>query len=370
MTNPTDIPTNWQGGTDGMADASEEEQLKAAAAAIDVNLKEFDEALESGELDQETYDQLTAAAIAMKQKLERGEMPDLPFNPEEPLPVLIGMLAGGMVSLITPIGATMWNIADSDRLAELLGRNLLPRTMTGSSGLREVGVVNIGENILTVAERVDQESPVPAEISAAWDDNENVSEPTVGETLPDGTDVIVRHHTFQLSPPENAGDNPWLDVEKYLRRLAEEAPARGEYVIVEKASDMNDAAEDQEHPAHYVLFGVFPGQDENDQAVIETFPHPVNAQFWDQVEQPAKGPTMVAAAANNDLADQGSIATVAAASWEIAPWDLIVAFAPVPPRPGTPEAEAWEQAVKEAEEAQAAARAEAAANAADDGSDA
>ena len=63
----------------------------------------------------------------------------------------------------------------------------------------------------------------------------------------------------------------------------------------------------------------------------------------------------MAAAANTELADQGSIATVAAASWDINPWDLVVSYAPVPPRPGTPEAEQWEQAMKAAEAARQAA---------------
>lgn len=357
MTNPTDIPTNWQGGTEGMEQASEEEQLKAAAKALEENLNELKEALDSGEIDQETYDKLSEAVTTMKEQMERGEVPELPFDPNEPLPVLMGMLAGNMISLFTPVGATMWVVDDPERLGELLGRNLLPRTITTTSGLKEVGVLHISENRLTVAERIADDSQVPEEIRKQWDDNDAVSEPTVGEKLPDGTEVMVRHHVFNLDQPGEIEDNPWMDVEKYLRRLAQEASARGEYTIVEKASDMQEMDPNATHPEHYVLFGVFPGEGDTDQAVIETYPHPEDAQFWDQVERPAEGPTMVAAAANTDLADQGSIATVAAASWNIAPWDLLVSFAPVPPRPGTPEYDEWQQAIQEAEAQTAAAQA-------------
>lgn len=133
----------------------------------------------------------------------------------------------------------------------------------------------------------------------------------------------MRTHTFHLSDPEETEDNPWEDVEAFLRRIASENPTRGQYAIVEKASDLDQKPAGQEHPDHYVLFGIFhTDEDDGDQIVIETFPHPEDAQFWDTVDKPVSGPTIVAADSSTDPAEQGSIATVAAASWGTNPWIL------------------------------------------------
>lgn len=355
MTNPTDIPTNWQGGAEGMSEAQEQDEIKNALAVLEQNYAEIQAAFESGEIDQETYDQLSQAVTTMREQMERGEMPELPFDPNEPVPAILGMVAAHMVSVYTPMGASLWTVDEPERLIDIMGRNAIPRTITPTSGMREVALLTLGDGTLLVAERVSQEI-VDDPSKAPWADNPNVTEPMQGDKGPDGEDIYVRTHTFHLSEPAETDANPWLEVEAFLRRIAADNPERGEYAIVEKASDLDQLPEGQEHPNHYALFGVFPApESEDDQAIIETFPHPEGAQFWDKVDKPAAGPTIVAAAANTELADQGSIATVAAASWDINPWDLVVSYAPVPPRPGTPEAEQWEQAMKAAEAARLAA---------------
>lgn len=351
MTNPTDIPMNWQDGAQTTPEAPSQEDINAALEILDQNYAEIEAAYNSGEIDQETYDKLSEAVKTMREKMERGEMPELPFNPNEPMPVVLGMVAAHMVSIFSAIGGSLWTVDDPERLSDIMGRNSIPRTLTPASGLREIGLLTPAAGTLMVAERVSKEV-VDDPSKDRWSGHPDVTQPMQGDKDAEGEDIYMRTHTFHLSDPEETEDNPWEDVEAFLRRIASENPTRGQYAIVEKASDLDQKPAGQEHPDHYVLFGIFhTDEDDGDQIVIETFPHPEDAQFWDTVDKPVSGPTIVAADSSTDPAEQGSIATAAAASWGTNPWDLVVSYAPVPPRPGTPEAEEWQKAMDAAAEA-------------------
>ncbi len=206
---------------------------------------------------------------------------------------MLSPCVGGLVQTWTETGSRVWEVADPDGLASLMGQGRLARTLREEHRFREVALLHEPSGTLLVQPRTataTADGSLRSEGRAIqltpWDG----SAPGAGPTFLDALALAVRH---------TVDTNGFLVIE----RGGWDAPAEP-----------------------YCLFVVV-RDDDGDTSVVEAAPAPVGARLWQRNIAPgAAGATMSAPATEDTLAVVPTLMIDACATWGLEPWDLAFTY--------------------------------------------
>jgi hypothetical protein len=211
-------------------------------------------------------------------------------------------VVGGVIRVWDDRTDGMWRVDDPDRLASLMARGTVARTLVEARRSREALLFDPDSNVLVVTGR-----PMTHSDSASIE-----------------TDAV----TFQLEAGEPIRTEFFREFADRMGNAALAAARRGELIVVEKGGWTH-------HPEPYVLAAVL-NRDGEYLSHIETSPVPVGAEYWPPSGSEEAGQTLTAPASERQVQLGGHLIADAVTCWGLSPWDIAVTYVASPSGPWTP----------------------------------